>query len=125
MLWRILLVKVLYKRADKAKEENKMNKKLFEEIKEGLDSLTEEMAEKLLNSVNSEKRDMLYRILWSQYVYNDFLERLEDREMDINHEDCINKVWDCVYRYVYCGDYDCTLPYWDNIDNIINDVFKL
>ena len=102
-----------------------MNKKLFEEIKEGLDSLTEEMAEKLLNSVNSEKRDMLYRISWSQYVYNDFLERLEDREMDINHEDCINKVKDCVYRYVHCGDYDCTLPYWDNIDNIINDVFKL
>lgn len=47
-----------------------MNKKLFEEIKEGLNSLTEEMAEKLLNSVNSEKRDMLYRILRDQYVQN-------------------------------------------------------
>lgn len=35
-----------------------MNKKLFEEIKEGLDSLTEEMAEKLLNSISSEKKDM-------------------------------------------------------------------
>ena len=68
MLWRMLLVKVLYKRADKAKEENEMNKKLFEEIKDGLNSLTEEMAEKLLNSVNSEKRDMLYRILRDQYV---------------------------------------------------------
>lgn len=45
-----------------------MNKKLFEEIKEGLDSLTEEMAKKLLNSISSEKKDMLYRILRDQYV---------------------------------------------------------
>lgn len=51
-----------------AKEENKMNKKLFEEIKEGLDSITEEMAEKLLNSISSEKKDMLYRILRDQYI---------------------------------------------------------
>lgn len=64
------MVKVLYKRADKAKEENKMNKKLFEEIKEGLNSLTEEMAEKLLNSIDSEKKDMLYRILRDQYIQN-------------------------------------------------------
>lgn len=45
-----------------------MNKKLFEEIKEGLDSITEEMAEKLLNSISNEKKDMLYRILRDQYV---------------------------------------------------------
>ena len=45
-----------------------MNKKLFEEIKEGLDSITEETAEKLLNSISNEKKDMLYRILRDQYV---------------------------------------------------------
>lgn len=45
-----------------------MNKKLFEEIKEGLDSITEETAEKLLNSISSEKKDMLYRILRDQYI---------------------------------------------------------
>lgn len=45
-----------------------MNKKLFEEIKEGLDSITEEMAEKLLNSISDEKKDMLYRILRDQYI---------------------------------------------------------
>lgn len=47
-----------------------MNKKLFEEIKEGLNSLTEEMAEKLLNSISDEKKDMLYRILRDQYIQN-------------------------------------------------------
>ena len=45
-----------------------MNKKLFEEIKEGLDSITEETAEKLLNSISNEKKDMLYRILRDQYA---------------------------------------------------------
>lgn len=45
-----------------------MNKKLFEEIKEELNSLTEEMAEKLLNSISDEKKDMLYRILRDQYI---------------------------------------------------------
>lgn len=45
-----------------------MNKKLFEEIKEGLDSITEETAEKLLNSISNEKKDILYRILRDQYV---------------------------------------------------------
>lgn len=45
-----------------------MNKKLFEEIKEGLDSITEETAEKLLNSISNEKKDMLYRILRDQYI---------------------------------------------------------
>jgi hypothetical protein len=47
-----------------------MNKKLFEEIKEELNSLTEEMAEKLLNSISDEKKDMLYRILRDQYIQN-------------------------------------------------------
>ena len=45
-----------------------MNKKLFDELKEGLDSITEETAEKLLNSISNEKKDMLYRILRDQYV---------------------------------------------------------
>lgn len=45
-----------------------MNKKLFEEIKERLDSITEEMAEKLLNSISDEKKDMLYRILRDKYI---------------------------------------------------------
>ncbi len=30
----------------------------------------------------------------------------------------------CVKKYVYNGDYDCTLNYWTNINNIINDIKK-
>lgn len=31
----------------------------------------------------------------------------------------------CVTKYVYDGGYDCTLDYWTNINNIINDIKKL
>ena len=55
-------------KAEMARRKIEMNKKLFEEIKEGLDSITEETAEKLLNSISIEKKDMLYRILRDQYI---------------------------------------------------------
>ena len=25
-------------------------------------------------------------------------------------------------RYVYDGDYDCNLPYWSNIENLLNEL---
>ena len=81
----------------------------------------------IMTSMNPDDKDALYRLLWSDYVYDDVQQRLEDEyehvtfENDDEREAFIENV---VNRYVYDGDYDCNLTYWNNIDNIINDLLS-
>ena len=63
-------------------------------------------------------KDDIYRSVWKEHVIEDVMSRAEDIGMTITEEDAA----EVANRYVYDGDYDCTLSYWANIDNLINDV---
>ena len=70
-----------------------------------------------IDALSPEEEDKVYRYLWSNHVRNDVVAHAEflgvvlsDEEIDIITE-----------RYVYDGDYDCNLSYWDNIENLINE----
>lgn len=67
--------------------------------------------------------DNIYRRVWSEHVKEDFEVRIEERfndYFDITDED-INKM---VNLYVYDGQYDCEQSYWDNLDNLINQILR-
>lgn len=67
--------------------------------------------------------DNIYRRVWSEHVKEDFEARIEERfnnYFDITDED-INKM---VNLYVYDGQYDCEQSYWDNLDNLINQILR-
>ena len=68
----------------------------------------------IINELNHLEKDELYRLLWSEYVKEDFLSQLDYND-DFTDEDIDN----CVKKYVYNGDYDSNIDSWTNINNII------
>lgn len=79
-----------------------------------------ELSEKLkniLDGLNTVEKDDLYRYLWAEHVKEDVESFAENIDIDID-DDIVEQV---VYRYVYCGDYDCNLNYWTNIENLIKE----
>ena len=64
-----------------------------------------------LKNVDPTTFDTLYRLFWESYVREDF-ETLGDFSED--------ELDSYVYDYVYNGNYDCNLSYWNNLENIID-----
>lgn len=75
----------------------------------------------VLNALSAEQQDYIYRAVWFKHVVEDVAGRLEERNIPDEDDSIKNNV---AQRYVYQGDYDCNLSYWDNIDNLINEVLK-
>ena len=68
-----------------------------------------------VKTLSSTERDELYRYLWSDYVRNDVREHLSRDDIGLSDED-VNAIVEAVVEYyVYNGEYDCELSYWDNI----------
>lgn len=79
---------------------------------DNVDSVAE-LAE-MPSSINDEA---IYRKVWKEHVIEDIEGRLEERDITLN-EGTIDTI---ATRYVYEGDYDCNLCYWDNLDNLIDE----
>ena len=79
-----------------------------------MNKLSEKM-HSFVKTLSSTERDELYRYLWSDYVRNDVREHLSRDDIGLSDEDVNAIVEDVVEYYVYNGEYDCELSYWDNI----------
>ncbi|MBO5435958.1 hypothetical protein J6A31_09200 [bacterium] len=78
----------------------------------------ETIAEKI-ETLDSITKDAIYRRLWLPHVIEDITSHLETRgELEDFDE---NDIIVMAKQYVYDGDYDCELGYWDNIDNLIDN----
>lgn len=74
-----------------------------------------------VSSLDPISRDALYRNLWLEYVIEDITTRMCDCcPEDICSGDCGELIEKAAHAYVYDGQYDCNLSYWENIDNVIN-----
>lgn len=81
--------------------------------------------EALYQSLDPAMRDRLYRRLRFDYVRVDVENRFCEGESNMLKSNAYNGVMNlCAERYVYEGDYDCTLDYWSNIDNLLNEVIS-
>lgn len=82
---------------------------------------TEINLDSFVESLDPISRDSLFRKLWLEYVTDDVSVRL----CDTCNKDCaFSKDCDALVKivasaYVYDGEYDCNLSYWENIDNLI------
>lgn len=82
------------------------------------DSVKEDDIHDLLDNTAYAAKDEIYRYLWSQHVKEDVESHAEEIGVDLDEGE-IDVIVD---RYVYQGDYDCNLNYWQNIENLIEDV---
>lgn len=74
----------------------------------------------MIDNLPPRDQDTVYRYLWMQRVVEDIETFAEEREIDLTDEE-IDIIAE---RYVCEGDYDCNFSYWDNLENLINDVHK-
>ncbi len=80
-------------------------------------------------NVVSEYRDKIYREVWKEYVTTDILSIAKDtglcsKDTDLTEsipENLKRKAEEIADMYVYNGDYDCNLSYWDNLENLIRE----
>lgn len=79
--------------------------------------------DELINRMSYAQKDNVYRRVWMEHVIEDIKELLSRNEIHIEkglNEDQLDAlVNDAATRYVYDGEYDCNLCYWDNLKNLI------
>ena len=79
-----------------------------------------EKAKQFIDSCHFYVKDQIYRHLWKQHVAEDVASHMKDMGVELT-EDEIDFV---AYRYVYEGEYDCNISYWENIENNINEALS-
>lgn len=80
-------------------------------------------ASEIFASMNDKEKDALYRILWSDYIAEDVngaLYQMSDKKIaNMDNDDYDELVEAVVNRYVYNGEHNRNIPYWDNINSLI------
>lgn len=72
--------------------------------------------EKLKGILSDDVMDQLYRKLWMPYVTEDVKSHAENSmDAELTDEDAEY----IANSYIFDGEYDCNIPYWDNIENLI------
>lgn len=81
-----------------------------------------ETSEYIYRLLSTQQKDEIFRKVWFEHVREDAEARLmENPDIDIPKGAELVLCKYVANRYVYEGDYDCNLPYWDNIDNLIRE----
>lgn len=63
-------------------------------------------------------RDKIYREVWKEHVIEDINDFLTNNNMELDDE----RIDKAAELYAMHGQYDCNLPYWSNIENVIKSV---
>ena len=71
--------------------------------------------EKILAGLTEQEKDDIYSHLHYQHVLQDCYDFCEQEDLSASNETLEH----AATLYVYDGDYDCNLPYWPNIANVI------
>ena len=91
-----------------------INKIMTKIIKENINS--ENKIDKILKDLTYTEKESLYRKLWFFHVIEDVKDLCDDENIPYT-QTLLEKV---ANKYVYEGDYDCNLSYWDNIRNLLD-----
>ena len=76
-----------------------------------------------IDALTPAEQDEVYRYLWFQHVKEDVethSENIDFKKHGIKFDD--KEITTVAEKYVYDGEYDCNLSYWDNIENLIYEV---
>lgn len=87
-----------------------------EQIKDVIKSYPKE---DLLDLLNYDQKDYIYRKVWAEHVSEDVRSLCKDEGYDeVYTPDIAERI---AYRYAFEGDYDCNLPYWQNLENLFEE----
>lgn len=87
-------------------------------IAKTLTALTTTDIEKLVACLDFRTYERFYQIFEMLHVKED-IKFMIDYAEDKFTDDIDDFAAQCAFRYVYHADYDCDLPYWDNLQNLI------
>ena len=87
-----------------------------EQIKDVIKSYPKE---DLLDLLNYDQKDYIYRKVWAEHVSENVRSLCKDEGYDeVYTPDIAERI---AYRYAFEGDYDCNLPYWQNLKNLFEE----
>lgn len=75
---------------------------------------------KLFKKMSREQRKYVYDKMRYEHVREDVIERAKDQNVKLTLS-AVNKI---AYEYVYEGEYECNMSYWDNIDVLMANYNK-
>lgn len=78
--------------------------------------------EKLLNSLTDSQKDYIYRKVWAEHVKEDVLSVLAGRKDNLSDKEKQEIAEEAAYLYCEEGQYDCNLSYWENVENLVNEL---
>ncbi len=78
--------------------------------------------EYLISSLTDSEIEVVYRHRLFQHTKADVLSRIEEYHTEMSEENADSIAEAVAERWVKDGDYDCGLSYWDNIDNLVEEV---
>lgn len=84
--------------------------------------------DEIINKLSANQKDELYRALWLEHVREDVESHLRSQYSETVETLDENQIFDicdsAARHYVYDGDYDCNLAYWDNLSNLIDNEIR-
>ncbi len=83
--------------------------------------LTEKVKKAVTTLKRSKIADDVYRAIWYEHVLEDVKRVMHESKANLTKEEKAIAE-SAAERYVYDGDYDCNLPYWSNIENLLNEL---
>ena len=78
------------------------------------------VTEKMTQVGGAQFLDEVYRLVWKNQVICDVKQYAEDHEIFPDNWEKVEKLAETVAEaYVFEGEYDCNLSYWQNLKNLI------
>ena len=91
-----------------------------------LNELSNEEFFEQIDSLKPDRKDELYRYLWTDYVREDMRAIFEGRDVPyLSDNDFGALIDDCANQFVHNGWYDCNTDYWTNLENLIGNRLRL
>lgn len=79
------------------------------------------VATQIVSELDWKLCDALYRRLWIDYVKQDIESHLNE---DLGNDYTDDEIQVMAEHYVYDGEYDSNMTYWDNIENLQEFIIK-
>ena len=81
---------------------------------------SKEKFQEIVNNLSEFDKEEIYRMVWYNHVCEDVESEAADSDIKLTEQQIRN----IAYRYVYDGDYNLTLNYYQNLHNLMDKELK-
>lgn len=86
----------------------------------------EKMAQDIINTIPEGLDYYVYRRLWEKFIKEDCLSIIEEQYADNDYiQERADEIAEkAAHKYCYEGEYDCSIPFWDNLTEIVRGLVE-